>query len=120
MYRSDFAKDGLPRNSRHPKHYLGGLDAPTQAHGSCIEHPPFSNGKSASVYESVRFDLHENPAPRTPAPKHLLKRLPIQFVDDQGRGSTSGWLVTRAQSLRLAEKLWRNWRQRHNDTKHFV
>jgi hypothetical protein len=28
--------------------------------------------KSASVYESVRFDLHENPAPRTHAPKHLL------------------------------------------------
>ena len=76
--------------------------------------------KSASVYESVRFDLHENPAPRTHAPQHLLKRLPIQFVDDQGRGSTFGRLVTRTQSLRLAEKLWRNWRQRHNETKHFV
>jgi hypothetical protein len=30
------------------------------------------------------------------------------------------WLVTRAQSLRLADKLGRNWRLRHNETEHFV
>jgi hypothetical protein len=35
-------------------------------------------------------------------------------------GITSGLPVTRAQSLRLADKQWRNWRLRQNETKHFV